>query len=55
VKELNKNIQDLKMGIDTLNKKERETTLKMEKQGKRAGVTDANIIKRIQEREKSRK
>jgi hypothetical protein len=49
VKELNKTIQDLKMDIETIKKSQSETILKIENLGKRSGVTDKNIINRIQE------
>jgi DNA-binding MarR family transcriptional regulator len=49
MKELNKNVQDLKIGIKILKKSPREATFEMENLGKRSGVTDANITKRIQE------
>jgi prefoldin subunit 5 len=45
VKELNKIIQYLKMEIETINKSQRETTLKIENLGKRSGVIDACITK----------
>jgi hypothetical protein len=53
VKELNKTIWDLKMGIETIKKSQRKTTLEMENLGKRSGVTDTSItntIKEIEER-----
>ena len=49
MKELNKNIQDVKMGIETIKKLQMEATLEMENLGKRSGVTDASITNRIQE------
>jgi prefoldin subunit 5 len=50
VKDLNKNIQDLKMEIETIKKKsQRETTLEIENLGMRLGVTDVSISNRIQE------
>jgi uncharacterized coiled-coil protein SlyX len=49
VNELNKTIQDLKMGIETIKKPQRETTLEIENLEKRAGVIDASIANRIQE------
>jgi hypothetical protein len=51
VKELNKIIQDLKMEIETINKSQRETILETETLGKRSGVKDVSITKRIQEKE----
>ena len=48
MKELNKTIQDLKMEIETIKKSQRETTLEIEKLGKRSGVIDASIANRIQ-------
>jgi hypothetical protein len=42
-------IQDLKMEIETIKKSQRETTLEIENLGKRSGVIDASITKRIQE------
>jgi predicted transcriptional regulator len=47
--ELNKIIQDLKIQIETMKKSQRETTLEIEKRGKRSGVIDASITNRIQE------
>jgi predicted nucleic acid-binding Zn-ribbon protein len=49
VKELNKTIQDLKIGIETVKKSQRETTLAIENLGKRSGVIDGSITNRIQE------
>jgi chromosome segregation ATPase len=48
VKEMNKTIQDLKMGIETIKNAQRETTVELENIGKRLGVIDALITKRIQ-------
>jgi hypothetical protein len=48
-KEMNKTIQDLKMGIETMKKSQREITLELEDLGKRSGVIDASITNRIQE------
>jgi prefoldin subunit 5 len=48
VKELNKTIQDLKMGIETIKKSQRETTLEIENLGKKSGAIDASITNRIQ-------
>ena len=49
MKELNKTIKDLKMGVETIKKSQRETTLEIENLGKRSGVIDASITNRIQE------
>jgi hypothetical protein len=50
VKELKKKtVQDLKVEIHVLRKKQRQITLEMENQGKKTGVTDASITKRILE------
>ena len=46
---MNKTIQDLKMEIETVKKSQRETALELENLGKRSGVIDASITKRIQE------
>jgi hypothetical protein len=46
---LNKTIQNLKMETETITKSQRETTLEIENLGKRSGVIDASITKRIQE------
>jgi chromosome segregation ATPase len=51
VKELNTNKQDLKMEVETIKKSQRETTLAIEKLGKKSGTTDASISNRIQEME----
>ena len=48
-KEMSKNIQDLKMEIETIKKSQRETTLKLKNLGKRSGVINASITNRIQE------
>jgi prefoldin subunit 5 len=48
VKELNKTIKDLKKGIETIKKSQRETTLELENLGKRSGVIDTSITNRIQ-------
>jgi hypothetical protein len=37
MKELNKPIQDLKMEVETIKKSQKETTLEIEKLGKRSG------------------
>ena len=44
VMELNKTIQDLKMEAETINKSQRETTLKIEILGKKSGAIDASRI-----------
>jgi predicted transcriptional regulator len=46
---MNKTIQDLKIEIETKKKSQREITLELENLGKRSGVIDASITKRIQE------
>jgi hypothetical protein len=51
VKGLNKTTQNLKMEVETIKKPQRETTLEIKNLGKRAGVKDASITKRIQEKE----
>jgi hypothetical protein len=47
VKEMSKNIQDLKMEIETIKKSHRETTLELENLGKRTGVIDARTTNKI--------
>jgi septation ring formation regulator EzrA len=42
-------IQDLKMEIETMKKSQSETALEIENLGKRSGIIDASITKRIQE------
>jgi hypothetical protein len=49
--ELNKTIKNLKAGIETIKKSQRETTLEIENLGKRSGVIDVSITKRMQEKE----
>jgi prefoldin subunit 5 len=49
VKKLNKTIKDLKVKTETIKKLQRETTLEIENLGKRSGVIDVSITKRIQE------
>ena len=49
MKELNKNIQDLKVEVETIKKSQSKTSLKIENLGKNSGVIDANINNRIQE------
>ena len=48
-KELNKTTGDLKMEVETIKRSQRETTLEIENLGKRSGIIDASITKRIQE------
>jgi hypothetical protein len=48
VKELNKNIQVLKMEVETKKKSQKETTLEIEILGKKSGTVDASITNRIQ-------
>jgi prefoldin subunit 5 len=55
VKELNKTIQNLKVEIETMKKSQRETTLEIENLGKKSGLINANITKRIQEIQQSKK
>jgi DNA anti-recombination protein RmuC len=50
VMELNKNIQDLKMEVETIKKTQSETTLVIDILGKKSGTIDASISNRIQER-----
>jgi hypothetical protein len=45
---LNKTIKDLKLKIETIKKTQREAKLERENLGKGSGVTDKNIINRIQ-------
>jgi uncharacterized coiled-coil protein SlyX len=49
VKKLKKPIQDLKIEMETIKKSQRETTLERENLGKRSGIIDVSITKRIQE------
>ena len=51
MKELNKTTQDLKMGVDTIKKTQRETTLEIEILGKKSANIDASISNRIQDME----
>ena len=44
-----KNIQDLKMEVETMKKTQRETTLEIETLGKKSGTIDVRINNRIQE------
>ena len=46
---MNKTIQDLIMELETINKSQRETTLEIKILGKKMGIIDASITKRIQE------
>jgi hypothetical protein len=46
---INKVIQDLKVGVETIKKTEMEANLKMENLRKRSGVIDVSIGNRIQE------
>jgi hypothetical protein len=47
----NKNIQDLKMKIESIKKTQTEEILEMENLGRRTGITDVSITNRIQEME----
>ena len=47
VKELNKVSQDLNVEVETIKKTQMEATLEMENIGKRSGITNVSIIKRI--------
>jgi hypothetical protein len=49
VLELNKNIQDVKVEVETMKKIQRETTLDTETLGKKSGTIDASTSNRIQE------
>jgi chromosome segregation ATPase len=49
VKELNKEIQDPKVEIETIKKTQMEAKLEKENIGKRLGITDVSIINKIQE------
>jgi uncharacterized protein with gpF-like domain len=53
VKEMNKAIQDIKMEIETINKSKRETTLELGNLGKRSGVIDASVTRKIQDMEEN--
>lgn len=48
MKEINKIVQELKMEIKAINKTQMEGILEMENLGKRTGIPDAGITKRIQ-------
>ena len=50
-KKLNKNIQNLKMEVETIKKPQRVTTLEIEILGKKSGTIDASISNRIEEME----
>jgi hypothetical protein len=47
VKDLKKNIKDLKIEIEAIKKSQIETTLVIGNLGKRSGVRDASITNRI--------
>ena len=47
--EFNKNIQDLRMEVETMKKTQRETTREIETLGKKSGTIDVSIYNRIQE------
>jgi hypothetical protein len=47
VRELNKNIQDLKRKVETMKKTQSETTLEIETLGKKFGTIDVSISNRI--------
>jgi chaperonin cofactor prefoldin len=49
VKELNKVVQNLKVEVETIKKRQREADLEMENLGKKSGITDVSITNRIQE------
>jgi uncharacterized coiled-coil protein SlyX len=49
---MNKAIQHLTMELETITNSQKETALELENLGKRSGVIDASITKRIQEIEK---
>jgi chromosome segregation ATPase len=51
VKELEKNIQDIKMEVETIKRSQREITLEIETLGKKSGTIDMSIGNRIQEME----
>ena len=48
---IEKNIQDLKLEVETMKKIQRETTVGVETLGKKSGTIDASISNRIQEME----
>ena len=45
---LNKNIQDLKMEVETMKRTQKETTLDIETLGNKSGNIDVSISNRIQ-------
>jgi hypothetical protein len=49
MKELNKTSQEVNIDIETIKKSQKEITLEIKKLGKRSGVIDASITKRIHE------
>jgi chromosome segregation ATPase len=49
VKELNKSIQDLKVEVETIKKRQMEANLEIENLEKRSRITDVSITNRIQE------
>jgi hypothetical protein len=49
--EVNKTIQDVKMKVETIKKKQRETTLEIETLGKKSGTIDVSISNRIKDME----
>jgi esterase/lipase len=53
VKELNKEIQDLKVEVETIKNPQMEANVEMKNIGKRSGFTDVSITNRIQNTEES--
>jgi hypothetical protein len=49
--ELNKTVQDIKRGVETIKKTQGEPTLEIETLGKKSGNIDASISNKIQEME----
>jgi predicted nucleic acid-binding Zn-ribbon protein len=49
--EMSKTILDLKREVDTIKKTQSEATLEIETLGKKSGIIDASISKRIQDME----
>ena len=49
MKEINKTVQDLKVEIEAIKKKQTEEILEMENLGKRTGTTHASLTNRRQE------
>jgi hypothetical protein len=47
VKELNKEIQDLKVEVETIKRTQMEANLDMKNLGKRSGITDVSITNRM--------